>query len=325
MALRGVRATLITGPEGRKESACQVKGLAIDPDNRAVMGADAMSVTVAVIAMGEMGSGVAARLVERGAKVRTSLTGRSASSAERARAAGVEAVADDEALMAGADLVLSIVPPARAGELAGRLLPSIRTANPGIVYVDCNAIAPQTVTAIAKPFAEAGLAFVDAGIVGGPPTRAGYNPRIYASGPQAKTFARLTDYGLDIPVLSDQVGDASALKMAYAGTTKGAHAVMIAMMLGAARAGVGEAFVREMKYSQAGKLEAAVRQLPMVLRKAYRWDGEMEEIAKFLLPEQGGVGIFHGAAELYRDLAKDVEAGEGAERLGLLGGITGKV
>jgi L-threonate 2-dehydrogenase len=284
-----------------------------------------MSVTVAVIAMGEMGSGVAARLAQRGARVRTSLAGRSASSAERARAAGVEAVADDEALVAGADFVLSIVPPARAGDLAQRLAPAIRAANPRIVYVDCNAIAPRTVMAIAAPFAEAGLAFVDAGIIGGPPTREGYNPRIYASGPKAQAVAALNDFGLDIPVLSEKIGDASALKMAYAGTTKGAHAVMLSMMLGAVRSGVGEAFVAEMKASQGGRLEAALRQLPMVLRKAYRWDGEMEEIAKFLLPEAGGAEIFRGAAELYRDLAKDVEAGPEAERLPLLDQVKNQV
>ena len=276
-----------------------------------------MGVTVAVVAMGEMGSGVAARLVERGATVRTNLSGRTQASAERARAAGVEIAPDDEALVAGCDFVLSIVPPARAGELAQRLLPPIRAADRPAIYVDCNAIAPQTVTSISEPFQAAGLPFVDAGIVGGPPA-GDFNPRIYASGPEAKAFARLNDFGLDIPVLSDKLGDASALKMAYAGTTKGVHAVMISMMLGAARAGVGEAFAAEMKASQAGKLEAAVRQLPTVLKKAYRWDGEMEEIAKFLLPEIGGAEIFLGAAQLYRELAHDVDAGEGTGRLGLL-------
>ncbi len=280
-----------------------------------------MSVTVAVIAMGEMGSGVAARLVQRGAVARTSLAGRSGASGERARAAGVQVVDSDEALVAGVDIILSIVPPARAGELARRLLPAIQAAGPGAVYVDCNAIAPQTVTAIAAPFQAAALAFVDAGIVGGPPVPSGYNPRIYASGPQAPEFARLTGLGLDIPVLSDRIGDASALKMAYAGTTKGAHAVMIAMMLGAARAGVAQAFAAEMKSSQAGRLEAAVRQAPVVLRKACRWDGEMEEIAKFLLPETGGATLFHGAAELYRRLAEDVGAGPDSERLMLLKGF----
>ena len=91
------------------------------------------------------------------------------------------------------------------------------------------------------------------------------------------------------------------------------------------RAGVGEAFAAEMMASQAGRLETAVRQLPMVLKKAYRWDGEMEEIARFLLPEAGGSGIFNGAAQLYRDLAKDVEAGPEAERMALLDEIKRQV
>ncbi len=284
-----------------------------------------MDVTVAVIAMGDMGAGVAARLVQNGARVRTSLQGRSPASAGRAEAAGVEAVPDDEALVAGADFILSIVPPARAGELARRLLPAIQATGGHALYVDCNAVAPQTVTAIAEPFAAAGLAFVDAGIVGGPPVPGGFTPRIYASGAKAETFAGLNDFGLDIPVLSDRIGEASALKMAYAGTTKGVSAVMAAMMLGAARAGVAEAFAAEMKSSQAGKLEAAVRQLPAVLKKAYRWDGEMEEIAKFLLPETGGAGLFQGAAQLYRDLATDVAEGEGSERLTLLEEIKRRV
>ena len=279
-----------------------------------------MGVTIAVIAMGEMGSAVAGRLVERGARVRTSLAGRSVSTAERARSRGVEIAESDEALVGDADLILSIVPPARAADLAQRLLPAIRASGSGAVYVDCNAIAPQTVTAIAATFAEAGRPFVDAGIVGGPPS-ADYNPRIYASGADAQRFAQLNDYGLDIPVLSDRVGDASALKMAYAGTTKGSSAIMAAMMLGAARAGVAEAFAAEMKSSQPGKLETAVRQLPVVLRKAYRWDGEMEEIARFLEPEAGGTAIFRGAAELYRRLAEDVDAGPQSERLALLQGF----
>ena len=80
-----------------------------------------------------------------------------------------------------------------------------------------------------------------------------------------------------------------------------------------------------MKASQAGRLEAAVRQLPVVLRKAYRWDGEMEEIAKFLLPETGGAGLFQGAAQLYRDLARDVAAGADAERMQLLDQIKRQV
>ena len=281
-----------------------------------------MTVTVAVIAMGEMGAGVAGRLVQRGARVLTNLDGRSAASAERAAAAGVELAFDDDALVSGADFVLSIVPPARAGELARRLLPAIRRANPRPLYADCNAIAPRTVLEIARPFLDEGLPFVDAGVIGGPPTTAGYNPRIYASGETAGYLTRLNNYGLDVRPFAKAIGDASALKMAYAGTTKGTSAVMVAIMLGAVRAGVADAFAAEMADSQSGRLEGQVRQLPSILKKAYRWDGEMEEIARFLEPETGGSEIFQGAADLYRALAKDFAAGPGAERMALLEGFT---
>ncbi len=281
-----------------------------------------MSVTVAVIAMGEMGAGVARRLVERGARVLTNLEGRSAASAERAAEAGVRAVADDEALVAGADFVLSIVPPSRAAELALRLRPAIRAANSKAVYVDCNAIAPQTLEGIAAGFATDELPFVDAGIIGGPPTPEGYTPRIYASGRIAQTFMSLGAYGLDIKLMSPRLGEASALKMAYAGTTKGASAVMVSIMLGAARAGVASALIAEMADSQPGRMEGAIGQLPSIFRKAYRWDGEMEEIAKFLRPEMGGSEIFQGAADLYRELAKDYAGGPKTERMALLSGFS---
>ncbi len=281
-----------------------------------------MSVTVAVIAMGEMGAGVARRLVQNGARVLTNLDGRTAASAARAAEAGVELVTDDQALVSGADFVLSILPPARAGDLAARLRPAIRAANPRVIYVDCNAIAPQTLDGIAAGFATDGLPFADAGIIGGPPVPGGYTPTFYASGDGAAAFARLNDYGLEIKVMSGRLGEASALKMAYAGTTKGASAVMISIMLGAARAGVGPAFIAEMASSQAGRLDGTVRQLPMIYKKAYRWDGEMEEIAKFLQPETGGSEIFQGAADLYRALARDVDSGPASERLALLAGFS---
>src|SRR3954469_16869117 len=111
-----------------------------------------MSLTVAVIAMGEMGAGVARRLTKRGARVLTSLAGRSAASAERAAQAGVEIAPDDQALVESADIILSIVPPSRAGELAGRLLPAIRRGKVRPLFVDCNAIAPSTLAEIARPF-----------------------------------------------------------------------------------------------------------------------------------------------------------------------------
>src|SRR6266540_3518669 len=120
-----------------------------------------MSITIAVVAQGSMGSGVGKRLHESGAEVRTLLSGRSAASAERARAAGMQAVRDERALLDGADFFLSILPPGEAENLARRMAPTLSALARKPVYVDCNAVSPQTALRVAKIVAPTGAKFVD--------------------------------------------------------------------------------------------------------------------------------------------------------------------
>src|SRR5204863_8737978 len=129
----------------------------------------AMSETIGVIAMGEMGSATARRLHERGATVITQLAGRSAASAARAERAGAIAVATDDEFAAQSDFILSIVPPGDAVALAQRLAPALKRANRKTVYVDCNAVSPQTAERIGEALKDTGCIYVDAGIIGPPP------------------------------------------------------------------------------------------------------------------------------------------------------------
>src|SRR6516162_8917269 len=99
---------------------------------------------IGVIAQGTMGSAVGRRLRENGAEVRTLLSGRSPASAERARAAGMVAATDERALLDGADFFLSILPPGEAEPLARRLAPTLTALSRKPVYLDCNAVSPQT-------------------------------------------------------------------------------------------------------------------------------------------------------------------------------------
>src|SRR5688572_5921041 len=132
-----------------------------------------MTETVAIIAPGEMGSAVGRRLRERGARVITSLAGRSAASVARAQAAGFEPVASDAAMAAQAGIILSIVPPGDAVALAERLKPALAQATRRPIYVDCNAVSPDTAERIGAVLAGTPARYVDGGIIGGPP-RAGY-------------------------------------------------------------------------------------------------------------------------------------------------------
>jgi L-threonate 2-dehydrogenase len=126
--------------------------------------------TVAIIAPGEMGHAVGARLRAHGARVITYLAGRSKRSVTRAQIAGMEVIADQADLVRQAEIFLSIVPPAAAAGLAGQMAEAIRRVDASVTYVDCNAVSPTTTEAVGRTIADAGARFIDAGIIGSPPT-----------------------------------------------------------------------------------------------------------------------------------------------------------
>jgi 3-hydroxyisobutyrate dehydrogenase-like beta-hydroxyacid dehydrogenase len=263
-------------------------------------------VEVAVIAPGAMGAGVARRLGEHGVKVRTWLEGRSPASVARAAEAGMRAV--DLAGIAEADIVLSIVPPAEAMKLAQRLAPVLAMAAKPPVYVDCNAVSPQTVLLIQA--AMPGVRFVDAGIIGLPPKPGGPAPVLYAAGPHAALLSVLSDYGIPVTVLSGPIGAASGLKMSYAGINKGLTGLAAAMILAATRCGAAADLRTELAASQPQLLARFRSSLPGMLPKAYRWVAEMEEIGDFASEVPGVTEIYQGLAKLYAALAADADGAQ---------------
>ena len=273
-----------------------------------------MTPVVAVIAPGMMGAAVGKRLVDNGLKVLTSLNGRSAETAGRARDAGMLAASDEE--IAASDYILSILPPGDAVALAERFVPALKASNAKPIYVDCNAINPVTVGRVAAAIAPTDCPFVDAGIIGSPPkppaageAKVAGSPRLYASGPAAPRFATLRDHGLDIRVLDGALSTASALKMSYAGITKGTQAIGAAMMLAASRAGTADALFAELSSSQKEMLAWFKRGLTLMPPKAYRWIAEMHEIAGFVGEDPSAHELYEGAAHFYEQIAEDFESG----------------
>jgi 3-hydroxyisobutyrate dehydrogenase-like beta-hydroxyacid dehydrogenase len=258
-----------------------------------------MTPTVAFMSPGDMGHAVASVLSQAGLRVITQLAGRSERTRALAARAGLEEVADDAALVQGADILLSILVPAEAPALAQRIAGALRASDADLLYVDCNAIAPQTTRGIGEVVEAAGGRFVDAGIIGPPPKPGASSTRFYASGKDAGGFAQLADFGLDVRVVGDQPGHASAIKMCYAAITKGTTALMTELSVAAERLGVGAALRAEFAHSQPAMLERMQRAVPDMVPKAHRWVGEMEEIAKTF----GACGLtpltFEGAAAIY--------------------------
>lgn len=260
-----------------------------------------MNPVIAITSPGAMGAAIGGRLTSQGVKVLCSFSGRSPASRERAAANALTNAHEDA--LAGADFLLSILPPKEAVAIARQFAPALARASSKAIYVDCNAVSPATAAQIGEIIAPTGASYVDGGIIGGPP-REGYTPRLYVSGAQAERVLELNQFGLDVRLVEGGVGAASALKLSYAGINKGTIGLGAAMILAARRAGVEDALLRELSESQRALLAQFARGIPDMFSKAERWAPEMREIADYAAAG-GEAEIYAGLARLYERLAAD--------------------
>jgi 3-hydroxyisobutyrate dehydrogenase-like beta-hydroxyacid dehydrogenase len=262
-----------------------------------------MNKTIGVVSPGDMGHSVGARLVENGLRVIYCSEGRSERTRSLANSAGIEAVPMYADLVNQAEIVLSILVPAAAQEAAVLIAQAMQTTQTKLLYVDFNAIAPQTAQEIEHIITQAGGAFQDGSIIGGPP-RGDYTPRMYISGGNSEKLAFLNDYGLNLISISTRAGDASALKMCYASLTKGSTALYLTLMTAARALGVYEPLIEEFQKSQSSRLQSIEQGIPRVTVKARRFVGEMEEMDKTYTSVGINPNMLKGAAEIYRLMGK---------------------
>ena len=262
--------------------------------------------TIGLLHPGEMGSMVGAAARANGLRVLWASDGRGGQTVARATAAGLEDVKTLAPLVAASQVIVSVCPPHAAVDLA-RLVMARSFSG---IYVDGNAVAPSTGREIGKIVTGGGATFVDGGIVGPPPRSRG-TTRLYLSGAEAARIARLFEEGaLEAIAIEGGPGAASALKMAYAAYTKGTSALLMGVRALAAQAGVDKPLQDEWARSQPGlgtKSESAARDNA---RKAWRFTGEMAEIAATF--EDAGLpgGFFVAAGEIYDRLAAYKDAAE---------------
>jgi len=274
--------------------------------------------TVGLLHPGDMGSAVGATLLAGGARVLWASEGRSAATRARAREVGLEDADTLEAVARASRVILSVVPPHGAAELA-RAVAALGFRG---LYVDANAVAPATAREIGRVVAATGARFVDGGIIGpATHTKRGVT-RVYLSGPNAMEVAPLFGAGpLEAVVLDAPPGAASALKMAYAGWNKGSQALLAAIRAFAIAESVDAALLAEWKVSRPDLPASSERAIHDNAKKAWRFVGEMEEIARALT----AVGLppaFHEAAREifarlsdYKDTTTSPTVEEAARRL----------
>lgn len=255
---------------------------------------------IGILHPGEMGSAVGAAASGGGARVVWASEGRGAATRGRADAEGLEDVTTLRHLVAVSSVVLSVCPPAAALDVAR----DVAARGFRGMYVDANAVAPETARAIGALVTAAGATFVDGGIIGPPPRRRG-TTRLYLSGAGAVDAAALfLDGALEAIAIDGPIGAASALKMAYAGWNKGSQALLMAVRALAAHEGVDEALLAEWARSMPDVRQRSEHAVSANTRKAWRFVGEMQEIAATFAAAGLPDGFHRAAGDVYRRLAR---------------------
>lgn len=256
--------------------------------------------TIALFGSGDMGSGVGRTLVDAGFRVVSDLAPRSQASRDRAVAGGVEDVGGLGPALAAADIALSVMPPGKAAEFAKAAAAAMADMDAKPVFADLNAISPATMDGIRQDIEAVGGAVLDGGIIGPSPDKG--CPRVYLSGPLAEDIApQLLRPDMKTIALGPDIGQASTMKMLYAGLNKGHWAMMAATSVAAAKFGLLPAFLSEIESSRKDLNGIMERWIGFLAADAHRFGPEMDEIAATM--EAAGVTPdFHRGARWTYDL-----------------------
>jgi len=268
--------------------------------------------TIGIMSPGSMGQAFARQFQHEGFHVVTALDNRSQRTRRLAADAGIADAGSLVQLTASCEVILSIMDPGNALRFADELATALATTKRAPLLVECNAIAPDTMRAIHQKVTAAGGGCVDAGIMGPPPT-ASVKSRLFVSGPQAHVLNQLATPQLSIHIMSERIGDASALKICDAVMAKGVTAMLLQMLVVARRLGIEDALDAQCNGPRRYFHDWIINSLPVMPPKAYRWVPEVEQIAQTF--ESTGVSgeMIRAAMQVYEQVAQTALGKEAPE------------
>lgn len=264
---------------------------------------------IGILHPGAMGVSVAASAIQSGHVVNWVSQNRSDRTRGRAEEQGLTGVPSMEEFCQTCEIIISVCPPHAAEEVAESVIEAGFKGH----YLDANAISPQRAVKIGKDMEANGIRFVDGGIIGGPAWKPG-ETWLYLSGEDLETIADCFSNGpLEVKVIGEEIGRASALKMCYAAYSKGTTALLAAILAAAESLGVREELYQQWDMDNARFVEQVNGRARRVTAKAWRFEGEMREIASTFreagLPE----GFHEAAAEVYRRMTGFKDRGQAPE------------
>ena len=250
---------------------------------------------IGILHPGEMGVSVAVSAINNGHQTYWVADGRSDKTRARAEKHALTEISLLPEFCQTCEIIMSICPPHAAEEVARSVVESEFRG----LYLDANAISPQRAIKIGQMLEANGIQFVDGGIIGGP----AWTPKetwLYLSGERSEEIASCFSNGsLEAKVIGSEIGKASAVKMCYAAYTKGTTALLAAILAAAKSLDVRKELYQQWNLDDKGFSEQVDRRVARVTAKAWRFEGEMMEIASTFreagLPE----GFHQAAAEIY--------------------------
>ena len=254
---------------------------------------------IGILHPGEMGISVAVSARNSGHDIFWVSEGRSQETDKRAQDHLLIDAHSLEELCRTCSVIISICPPHAAQDVARQV---IGHSFKGL-YADLNAISPQQARGLGDEMEECGITFVDGGIIGGPAWKPG-TTWLYLAGREAQRIANCFSAGpLQTEIIGAEIGKASALKMCYAAYSKGTAALLCAVLGASEGLGVRDDLERQWSRDESGFAEQATQRVRRVTAKAWRFAGEMDEIAATFREIGMPDGFHNAAAEMYRRLA----------------------
>lgn len=269
-----------------------------------------MTATVGIHAPGAMGSALGRAWRAGGAHIVTTVEGRSLRT--RRLAGDLALLPDLDAVVAAADVLVSVGPPGAAVAMAGAIADACRRTNAAPLVVDVNAIAPATVATVAEVVGAAGCALVD-GAISGPPPGHRTTTRLYLAGPAAATVAALPVTGIDVHVVGPEPGSASAIKSCTSGVYKGFTALLMQALWTARAHGVTEQVVADLQIMFGALVDDAATRIAVGASKCDRYPAEMREIARTQGLAGADPALFEAMASVFEGVGRSELAGHTPE------------
>ena len=259
---------------------------------------------IGILHPGEMGVSIAASAINSGHEIFWASTNRSDKTRARAEKHGLMELKSLVELCKTCEIIICICPPHAAEDVAKQVVEHGFKGS----YLDANAISPERAAKIGQMLGAKNIHFIDGGIIGGPAWEP-KNTWLYISGKKAKQIADCFSNGpLETKIIGDEIGKASALKMCYAAYSKGTTALLCAILGTAESLGVREELYQQWDMDESGFSEQVNRRVVRVTAKAWRFEGEMKEIAATFHAAGMSQGFHEAAAEIYHRISSFKDA-----------------